>query len=100
MTPKVMIVEDEQPLSLMLRYNLEAEGYAVDTVARGDEADERVSSRAQWRGSVWGGDAFVGERSGDVHVGRLRKGLGNGRDPIRTVRGSGYSFDEAFASAN
>ena len=32
MTPKVMIVEDEEPLSLMLRYNLEAEGYAVDTV--------------------------------------------------------------------
>src|SRR4029077_19955666 len=42
MTPKVMIVEDEQPLSLMLRYNLEAEGYAVDTVERGDEAEERL----------------------------------------------------------
>ena len=28
MTPRVMIVEDEEPLSLMLRYNLEAEGYA------------------------------------------------------------------------
>ena len=42
MTPKVMIVEDEQPLSLMLRYNLEAEGYAVDAVERGDDAEERL----------------------------------------------------------
>ncbi len=42
MTPKVMIVEDEQPLALMLRYNLEAEGYAVDTVERGDEAETRL----------------------------------------------------------
>src|ERR1043165_1068902 len=42
MTPRVMIVEDEQPLSLMLRYNLEAEGYTVDAVERGDEAEERL----------------------------------------------------------
>jgi two-component system phosphate regulon response regulator PhoB len=42
MIPKVMIVEDEEPLSLMLRYNLEAEGYAVDTVVRGDEAETRL----------------------------------------------------------
>ena len=27
MTPQVMIVEDEEPLPLLLRYNLEAEGY-------------------------------------------------------------------------
>jgi two-component system phosphate regulon response regulator PhoB len=33
-----------------------------------------------------------------VHVGRLRKALIRGRekDPIRTVRGSGYSLDETF----
>jgi two-component system phosphate regulon response regulator PhoB len=41
-TPRVMIVKDEEPLSLMLRYNLEAEGYAVDTVERGDEAKARL----------------------------------------------------------
>jgi two-component system phosphate regulon response regulator PhoB len=229
MTPRVMIVEDEQPLSLMLRYNLEAEGYAVDSVERGDDADERlkesvpdlllldwmlpgvsgielcrrlrarsatrtlpiimltargeeaervrglatgaddyvvkpfslpelmarvrailrrsrpeviasilksgdieldrethrvrrqgqsvhlgptefrlleflmqsagrVFSRAQLLDSVWGRDAFIDERTVDVHVGRLRKALGAGRDPIRTVRGSGYSFDETFAA--
>jgi two-component system phosphate regulon response regulator PhoB len=42
MTPRVMIVEDEEPLSLMLRYNLEAEGYQVDTVERGDDAETRL----------------------------------------------------------
>jgi two-component system phosphate regulon response regulator PhoB len=42
MIPKVMIVEDEEPLSLMLRYNLEAEGYTVDSVMRGDDAEMRL----------------------------------------------------------
>lgn len=232
MIPRVMIVEDEEPLALMLRYNLEAEGYVVDTIARGDDAEMRlrenvpdlllldwmlpgvsgielcrrlrsrdatrslpiimltargeeserirglatgaddyvvkpfsvpellarvrailrrskpeliatvlkagdieldrethrvrrngrelhlgptefrlleflmqspgrVFSRAQLLDSVWGHDVFVDERTVDVHVGRLRKALGSGRgrDPIRTVRGSGYSFDENFAVA-
>jgi two-component system phosphate regulon response regulator PhoB len=38
----IVIVEDEEPLALLLRYNLEAEGYEVETVARGDEADTRL----------------------------------------------------------
>jgi two-component system phosphate regulon response regulator PhoB len=37
-----MIVEDEEALSTLLRYNLEAEGYAVDAVERGDEAEMRL----------------------------------------------------------
>lgn len=36
---QILIVEDEEPLSLLLRYNLEADGYSVETVARGDDAD-------------------------------------------------------------
>jgi two-component system phosphate regulon response regulator PhoB len=230
MTPKVMIVEDEEALALMLRYNLEAEGYAVDTVERGDDAEARlretvpdlllldwmlpgvsgielcrrlrsrgetrtlpiimltargeeservrglatgaddyvvkpfsvpelmarvramlrrsrpeliatqlragdleldrethrvrrsgrelhlgptefklleflmqspgrVFSRAQLLDGVWGHDVYVDERTVDVHIGRLRKSLGRGRDPIRTVRGAGYSFDESFTVA-
>ena len=45
---------------------------------------------------VWGRDAFVDERTVDVHIGRLRKALirGKERDPIRTVRGAGYVFGE------
>lgn len=230
MQPRILIVEDEESLATLLRYNLESEGYAVETVARGDEADTRlkeavpdllildwmlpgvsgielcrrlrgrpetkslpililtargeeservrglatgaddyvvkpfsvpeliarvrallrrvkpdqvasvlkageleldrerrrvyrsgrelslgptefrlleflmqspgrVFTREQLLNGVWGRDVYVDERTVDVHIGRLRKSLVRGReaDPIRTVRGSGYSFDERFA---
>jgi two-component system phosphate regulon response regulator PhoB len=42
MSAAILIVEDEEPLTLLLRYNLEAEGYEVSTCARGDEADTRL----------------------------------------------------------
>ena len=45
MSANILIVEDEEPLALMLRYNLEAEGYAVETVMRGDEADIRMREK-------------------------------------------------------
>lgn len=230
MATRILIVEDEESLSLLLRYNLEAEGYIVDSVARGDEAEVRlqeappdlalldwmlpglsgielcrrlrqreetarlpvimltargeeaerirglatgaddyvvkpfsvpelvarvrallrrakpghvaamlsagdieldretrrvrrsdrelhlgptefrlleflmqspgrVFTREQLLDSVWGRDVYIDERTVDVHVGRLRKAINRPRqpDPIRTVRGAGYSFDETFA---
>ncbi|GAB2185429.1 phosphate regulon transcriptional regulator PhoB [Roseibium sp. LAB1] len=230
--PKVLIVEDEEPLSLLLRYNLEAEGYSVESCVRGDEAEirlreslpdlllldwmlpglsgielcrrlraredterlpvimltargeeaerirglstgaddyvvkpfsvpelmarvrailrraspevvstmlrsgdieldrethrvrrsakeihlgptefrlleflmtspGRVFSREQLLDGVWGHDVYVDERTVDVHVGRLRKALNKGKakDPIRTVRGAGYAFNDQFTSA-
>lgn len=39
MAAKVLVVEDEAPLSELLRYNLEAEGYKVDCATTGDEAE-------------------------------------------------------------
>lgn len=59
----------------------------------------RVFSREQLLDGVWGRDVYIDERTVDVHVGRLRKSLSRGRetDPIRTVRGSGYSFNERFS---
>ena len=229
MTANILIVEDEEPLTTLLRYNLEAEGYEVDAVARGDDAETRlretapdlvvldwmlpgmsgielcrrlrarpeterlpiimltargeeserirglatgaddyivkpfsvpelvarirallrrarpervatklaagdleldretrrvsrstrevhlgptefrlleflmqspgrVFSREQLLDGVWGRDVYIDERTVDVHVGRLRRALNRGRgvDPIRTVRGTGYSFDERF----
>jgi two-component system phosphate regulon response regulator PhoB len=229
--PRVLVVEDEEALALLLRYNLEAEGFQVDTAARGDEAelrlrenppdlvlldwmlpgvsgielcrrlrkwpetatlpvimltargeeDERVRglavgaddyvvkpfsvpelmarvkamlrranpqivarmlvagdleldretrrvrragrevnlgptefrlleflmqspgrvfSREQLLNGVWGHGVYVDERTIDVHVGRLRKAINRGRarDPIRTVRGAGYAFNEQFAA--
>ena len=58
----------------------------------------RVFSRAQLLDSVWGLSAEIDERTVDVHIGRLRKALSKEmeKDPIRTVRGAGYAFDETF----
>jgi two-component system phosphate regulon response regulator PhoB len=42
MNPSILIVEDEEALTLLLRYNLEAAGYDVESVGRGDEADLRL----------------------------------------------------------
>ncbi len=62
------------------------------------EKPGRVFSRAQLLDAVWGMSAEIDERTVDVHAARLRKALvrGRERDPIRTVRGAGYSFDETF----
>ncbi len=60
----------------------------------------RVFTRSQLIDQIWGRESEIDERTVDVHMGRLRKALGNGRDPIRTVRGAGYSFDETYGRAN
>jgi two-component system phosphate regulon response regulator PhoB len=59
----------------------------------------RVFSREQLLDQVWGRDVYIDERTVDVHIGRLRKSLNRPRqvDPLRTVRGAGYAFDETFA---
>jgi two-component system phosphate regulon response regulator PhoB len=59
----------------------------------------RVFSREQLLDGVWGRDIYIDERTVDVHVGRLRKALHqpDAPDPIRTVRGTGYAFDETYA---
>jgi two-component system phosphate regulon response regulator PhoB len=61
----------------------------------------RVYSRQQLIDGVWSRDAEIDERTVDVHVGRLRKALDQERsvNPIRTVRGSGYAFDETYRGA-
>jgi two-component system, OmpR family, phosphate regulon response regulator PhoB len=58
----------------------------------------RVYGRDQLLDQVWGRDAEIDDRTVDVHVGRLRKALTAKPeiDPIRTVRGAGYAFDETF----
>jgi two-component system, OmpR family, phosphate regulon response regulator PhoB len=58
------------------------------------EKPGRVWSREQLLDRVWGRDIYVDTRTIDVHVGRLRKALmkSGGEDPIRTVRGAGYSL--------
>jgi two-component system phosphate regulon response regulator PhoB len=66
------------------------------------ERPGRVFTREQLLDGVWGSEIYIDERTVDVHVGRLRKAInrGNESDPIRTVRGSGYSLDDRFGRAS
>ena len=54
----------------------------------------RVFSREHLLNNVWGHDVYIDDRTVDVHIGRLRKALLQAwnSDPIRTVRGAGYSL--------
>lgn len=55
---------------------------------------ERVYSRSQLLDGVWGADAYIEERTVDVHIRRLRKLFEafNCDVFIQTVRGVGYRF--------
>ena len=65
-------------------------------------------ARAAWVGlfaatlleRTWGPSVDVTDRAVDVYIGRLRKALSTGRerDPIVSVRGAGYSFDDTFGT--
>ena len=58
------------------------------------EKPGRVFSRDLLLDRVWGRDIYVDTRTVDVHIGRLRKALGQhgGEDLLRTVRGAGYAL--------
>lgn len=59
------------------------------------ERPGRVLTREQLRDRVWGAGVHIETRTIDVHIGRLRKALGQEgrRDyPLRTVRGAGYAL--------
>ena len=43
--PVVLIVEDEAPLVMLLRYNLEKEGFQVCEAADGEEALVQIAER-------------------------------------------------------
>src|SRR3974390_1481812 len=42
MMTRILLVEDEAALTMLLRYNLESARYIVDTAARGDEAEIKL----------------------------------------------------------
>lgn len=54
----------------------------------------KVFSRDQLLSGAWGGEAFVVDRTVDVHIRSIRSKLGKYRDRIETVRGTGYRFAE------
>ncbi len=60
------------------------------------ERNGRVLSRRKILDGVWKGEAFVEERTVDVHIRRIRAQLekAGAEGYIRTVRGVGYTFSE------
>jgi len=74
---------------------VEATTLEFDLLASMAASPNRVFTRAQLLERVWGFDYFGVDRVVDVHIGALRKALGD--DPgeprfIATVRGIGYKF--------
>lgn len=53
---------------------------------------ERLFSREEIYGRVWGSEVIVGDRTIDVHIRRLRRKIGN--EHIITVKGMGYRFQK------
>src|SRR5262249_6119678 len=42
MAPRIMLVEDEEPLLELLRYNFEKAGYLVEALGHGEQAEIRL----------------------------------------------------------
>lgn len=57
---------------------------------------ERVHSRTQLLDSVWGNQAYIEERTVDVHIRRLRRALEPTRHHtlVQTIRGAGYRLSQ------
>ena len=54
----------------------------------------KVFSREKLLSGAWEGEAFVVDRTVDVHVRSIRQKLDKYRDKVETVRGTGYRFVE------
>jgi len=52
----------------------------------------KVIPREKLLSSIWGEDVFVGDRTIDVHVRKIREKLGSYSNLIETVKGVGYRF--------
>ena len=53
---------------------------------------EKLFTREEIMRLVWGDDAYVGDRTIDVHIRKLRQKLGD--DLIFTIKGIGYRLSE------
>ena len=105
---RILVVDDEEDLCEILKFNLETEGYTVETAYSAEEAltrdiasfnllllDERgrVFSRQELIDRIWPKDVLVLDRTVDVNITRLRKKIGRFAKCIVTRLGFGYYFD-------
>ena len=90
-----LIVNSATRQVLVNGQNVEVTALEFDLLHALASAPSRVFTRAQLLERVWGWDYFGVERVVDVHIGNLRKALGDDvSDPrfIATVRGVGYKL--------
>ncbi len=52
----------------------------------------KVVTRDTLLSRVWGADAYVGDRTVDVHIRKIREKLGERSEMIETIKGVGYKF--------
>ena len=60
----------------------------------------RIYSREEIMNKVWEGDTYVGDRTVDVNVRRIRKKIGDYHKLIKTKSGYGYYFDPVRVNNN
>jgi two-component system phosphate regulon response regulator PhoB len=93
MTALILIVEDEEPLAEMLRYNLEKEGFRAVVAVTGEEALQRVELELPDLAVV---DWMLPERSG-IEVCRALRGRGDTRKlPIIMLTARGEESDRVL----
>jgi DNA-binding response OmpR family regulator len=94
---RILIVEDEAHLAQGLRFNLEAEGYAVEVVDRGEEALLRVMDRGESFDVVLL-DVMLPGKSGFVVAREMREGQNYVPVLMLTARGRPEDVLEGFAA--
>ncbi len=52
----------------------------------------KVVSRETLLSRIWGTDVYVGDRTIDVHIRKIREKLGGHANMIETIKGVGYKF--------
>ncbi len=52
----------------------------------------KVVTRETLLARIWGSDAYVGDRTVDVHIRKIREKLGEHAEMIETIKGVGYKF--------
>lgn len=52
----------------------------------------KVISRETLLSRIWGSDVYVGDRTVDVHIRKIREKLGEQAELIETIKGVGYKF--------
>jgi DNA-binding response OmpR family regulator len=89
---RILIVEDDESISLGLRMNLEAEGYEVEVLADGDAALERIRKNDALDLVIL--DVMLPRRNG-LEVLRMLRGEGN-RVPVIVLSARGAEMDKVM----